>query len=837
VSGTAIASGTQLGPYEIKGLIGAGGMGEVYRAHDGRLKRDVAVKVLPRQLVSEPDRLRRFEREARAAGQLNHPNILAIHDIGTADGLPYFVCELLEGEDLRAKLAEGPIPPRKAISYAIQVARGLAAAHAKGIAHRDLKPENIMIGGGDHVKILDFGLAKLLSSERISPDDKTGPLHPSLTLTGTILGTVSYMSPEQIREQPSDHRTDLFALGSILYEMLTACRAFEGASHADRMSAILHSDPPALPREIEEAAPGIGAVIAHCLEKKPEHRFGSADDLAFALSLVDSAAQGRRHGTAEAEASVSIEPRRPSYRRTTYREGSILSGRFAPDGQAICYGAAWEGRPVELFWAYPGSPESRSLGYPRTDLLSIAPSGEMAVSLRRHARGGFIYTGMLARMPVGGGAPREVLDGVYEADWSPDGRQLAIIREEAAMNRIEYPIGTVLYQTPGWVSNVRLSRDGKHLAFMDHPVRGDDMGSVVVADLTGQVKVVSKDWSSARGIAWSPDGREVIFTAFGGKNDTGRSLYGATLDGVVRPILEVPGPMSLLDISRQGAALIVLENERARIQFIAEGDSIARDLTWLDWSRVRAISADGHKIWLDETLVGGGELHSVYLRGTDGSPAVRLGDGTCFDASPDGQWALAGVGYSPTRLDLLPCGAGTARTIPVEGLDVQNAVWFPDGGTICALGQEPDHGTRLYKVDPLTGAHEPFTDEGISMSDALISRDGRFAAAHGPDHRLALFSVDGGTSKVINGVTPTDRLIRFSAESDAIFVFTRGEIPAKVFRVDLATGERKLVRELSPSDLTGVEGLTSVRMTPDATAFAYSYPQRLNELYVVEGLF
>jgi len=834
-----IAPGTRLGPYEIKDLIGAGGMGEVYRARDARLARDVAVKVLPKSFAEDAERLKRFEREARAAGQLNHPNVMAIHDVGASGGLPYFVCELLEGPDLRSRLAKGPIAPRKAIHYAIQIAKGLSAAHAKGIAHRDLKPENLIILSGDHLKILDFGLAKLLQTERApgAPDDATGGLHSSLTVSGTILGTASYMSPEQIREQPTDHRTDIFALGAILYEMLAGRRAFDGASHADRMSAILNSNPPDLPAEVEEAAPGVGAIIGHCLEKLPEDRFESARDLAFALSLVDGAAATARRGAGGASGtgvSELEEIGRHTFRRTTYREGSILSARFAADGQAICYGAAWEGRPVELFWAYPGSPESRPLGYPRTDLLAISPTGEMAVSLRRHARGGFIYVGMLARMPVGGGAPRELLDGVHEADWSPDGRQLAIVREEAGLTRIEYPMGTPLYQTTGWVSHVRISPQGTHIAFLNHPLRGDDMGSAAMVDLKGEVRFLSSGWSSARGLAWAPSGREVLFTAF--RTGVGRSLYSVSLEGAERPILEVPGHMTLLDVSRQGAALIVLENERARTQYLAAGDLTARDLTWLDWTLVRGLSGDGARVFFDETGVGGGELHSVYLRGTDGSPAVRLGDGNCFDVSPDGQWALAGVGHSPGRIDLLPCGAGAARTIPIEGMDVQSAFWFPDGATLCVLGQEPGHGVRLYKVDSVTGKHEPFSDEGISSIDAHISPDGQFAAAQGPDRRMMLFPTEGGAPKPLPGIAATDRVVQWSADGTAIFAFTRGDLPSKIFRIDVATGERKLWKELAPSDPTGVEGLTAVRMSRDENSYAYSYAQRLNDLYVVEGL-
>ncbi|MEP7028493.1 MAG: protein kinase [Candidatus Eisenbacteria bacterium] len=826
---SVMSAGTMLGPYEIRELLGAGGMGEVYRARDSRLARDVAIKILPASLAQDEDRLKRFHREARAAGQLNHPNVMAIFDVGTGD-VPYFVCELLEGQELRARLDQGALPPRKAVAIAVQVARGLAAAHERGILHRDLKPENLMILANDHVKILDFGLAKLMQRDPVA-GDQTGPILSQLTMTGTFMGTASYMSPEQIREQPADHRADLFAFGAILYEMLTGRRAFDGASHADRMSAILKSEPPALPPAVETALPGIGAIVAHCLEKSPESRFQCAADAAFALELVDRGVAPVAPGPPAGEAAL----RRHTFRRTTYREGSILSARFATDGQAICYGAAWEGRPVELFWAYPGSPESRALGFPRTDLLAIAPSGEMAVSLRRRARGGFVYTGMLARMPVGGGAARELLEGVFEADWSPDGRQLCVVREENGLTRIEYPMGTPLYQTPGWVSHVRVSPSGDFIAFLDHPVRGDDMGSVAAVDLKGVVRTLSTGWSSARGLAWGPGGREILFSAF--RTGVGRSLYAVNLEGTERPILEVPGHMTLLDVSAQGAALIVLENERARVQFLPAGESLPRDLTWLDWTLVRSLSPDGARVLIDETGIGGGELHSTYLRGTDGSPAVRLGDGACLDMTPDGQWALAVVGHGPTRLDLLPCGAGSPRTIPIDTLNVHYAAFFPDGETLCVLGQEPGGGPRLYTVNSITGKHAAFTEEGISSYDVLVAPDGQRVAARGPDQAMMLFPLDGGTPTRVAGVAESDRAIRWSTDGRAIFVFTRGELPAKIFRIDLETGERKLWKELAPSDPTGVEGLTMVRLAQDEQTYAYSYAQRLNDLYVVEGLF
>jgi hypothetical protein len=595
-------------------------MGEVYRARDSRLQRDVAVKVLPRALAQDQDRLRRFEREARAAGQLNHPNIMAVHDIGSTEpnggGLPYIVCELLDGVTLRAKLAQGPIPPRKAIQYATQVARGLAAAHAKGIAHRDLKPENLMILAGDHVKILDFGLAKLLRPDpgaAGASEDDTGPVAGTLSITGEILGTPSYMSPEQIRDQPSDHRTDVFALGAILYEMLTGRRAFDGPTPADRMTAILQSEPAPLPTETEDAAPGIGAIIAHCLEKSTTDRFDSAGDLAFALSLVvgRSAARPKDATATDAgstPASALTVPRNLPNRRVTLREGAIHGARFTPDGKAVCYGAAWEGHRVELHWTYPGNQESRALGGPWTDLLSIAHTGEMAVSLRRLSRGGFFYTGMLARMPIGGGAPREILDGVWEADFHPDGRRLAIAREEGGMARIEFPAGTVIYQTAGSVSSIRFSRDGSRIAFLDHPARGSDSGCPAVVDMDGNVKKLSAVWSSSRGLAWSPDGREVVFAA---SNEGSRAIHAVDLDGVTRMVLGIPSNITLKDVSGQGDTLLVIENERMRTHFLGATEGDARDLTWLDWTLVRGITADGSRILFDETGLGGGTLGSV----------------------------------------------------------------------------------------------------------------------------------------------------------------------------------------------------------------------------------
>jgi hypothetical protein len=281
--------------------------------------------------------------------------------------------------------------------------------------------------------------------------------------------------------------------------------------------------------------------------------------------------------------------------------------------------------------------------------------------------------------------------------------------------------------------------------------------------------------------------------------------------------------------------LVRLDNERMRGRFAPAGETESRDLTWLDWTLFRAITPDGSRVLFDETGVGGGDLGSVYIRDTDGSPAVRLGDGTALSISRDGQWVLASVGLEPTRLDALPVGAGEPRTIPTGDLEVYQAGWFPDG-SICCLGREPGHGPRLFRVNAATGKREPFSEEGLSYFEQLVSPDGRLVVANGNDQKAWIFPVDGGAPSPVKGARDFERTIAWSEDGSGIFVFSRGELPGKMWRIDLATGERKLWREISPPDRTGVEGVASIRMTADASTFAYSYYQRLSALYVVEGL-
>src|SRR5579872_554825 len=519
-----LVCGTKLGPYEIQSPLGAGGMGEVYRAFDTRLERNVAIKILPEYFAKDNERLERFKRESRATAALNHPNILAIYDIGDHRGNPYVVCELLEGETLRDRLRTGPLAARKAIHYGQQIARGLAAAHEKGIVHRDLKPENIFFTTDGRARFLDFGLAKITRPEADTSGDS--PTQQVATDAGTVMGTVGYMAPEQVRGKPADPRSDIFAFGAILYEMLSGKRAFHGDSPVDTMSAILKEDPPDLVETNRNVSPALERIVRHCLEKNPAERFQSARDVGFnleALSDISTPTRGGMRALPEERASrrwlmpvlASLlvvaswagiyrfahraAPRNPTFHEITFRNGTIWDARFAPDGQTIVYGAAWDGLPQEMFSTRFDSSDSRSLGLPSAQILSISSKGEMAIALHPLSFAHFAQVGTMAYVHMAGGAPHEVLENVLWADYAADGESMAVVRPGTpALSHLEYPIGTVIYEPEGWVSHVRFSPNGDFLAIADHVPGGDD-GRIVIIDKKGNRKASSSFYSSVEG--------------------------------------------------------------------------------------------------------------------------------------------------------------------------------------------------------------------------------------------------------------------------------------------------------------------------------------------------
>jgi len=431
-----IAPGSRLGPYEVLSPLGSGGMGDVWRARDPRLGREVAIKVLPEELSSDRDRLKRFEREARAASALNHPNIVTIHEIGESEGRAFLVMERIEGQTLRELLLDGSLAPRRLLPIACQIADGLARAHEGGIVHRDLKPENVMVTKEGFVKILDFGLAKLDRPETKAASLTELPTESVGTAAGVVLGTVRYMSPEQASGKPVDFRSDQFSFGLILYEMATGRRAFRRNTPVETLSAIIRDDPEPIGSLNPQTPTPLRWIIERCLAKNPEERYVSTRDLARDLAGVrdhlsdttvpakplPASARTRRllwpalAGilllAAVAAAFFLMGERAgknplPSFHRLTFRRGHIWSARFTPDGQTVVYGASWDGKPVQLFSTRPGNPESVPLSLPSADVLSVSSAGELALCLGRHSIGPWETKGTLARSPLSGSAPRE----------------------------------------------------------------------------------------------------------------------------------------------------------------------------------------------------------------------------------------------------------------------------------------------------------------------------------------------------------------------------------------------------------------------------------------------
>jgi eukaryotic-like serine/threonine-protein kinase len=859
----SLSAGSRLGPYEILGQIGAGGMGEVYRAKDPRLAREVAIKVLPASFSQDADRLRRFEQEAKAAGVLNHPNITAVYDIGTnaSDGAPYVVQELLEGETLRAELAGGRFSPRKAIDYAVQIAHGLGAAHDKGIVHRDLKPENLFVTKEGRVKILDFGLAKLTQSEAGSGPQTNLPTATAGTEPGVVMGTLGYMSPEQIKGRPADARTDIFAFGAILYEMVSGRRAFQADSAGETMAAILKEDPPDLSVTNQNISPGLERVVRHCIEKNPERRFQSAHDLAFDLESLSGTS-----GTAAATAAPVLRSRRRrmltlaglaavllagasfwvgrrtnlaakpvstvpvDHARLTFQRGNVLFARFAADGQTIVYSAAWGDHPAEIFLARVGSPESRPLGIPNASLLSVSSRDELAILLKKTNLYGTVGAGTLARVPLAGGAPRQILEDVVAADWAPDGTELAVLRRIGGNLQLEYPIGKKLLTSAGGLELPRVSPDGGSVALVDHPESG-----VLLVDRAGAQKHLVRGWISVDSLIWHPSGREVWFAAVSKEGVAG--IFAANLSGQVRLIATTTDLEAIHDIAKDGNALVEREISTREILFGTEGEKVERNLSWLEQSSVACLSEDGASLLFDESSEGGGPKGSVYLRAVDGSPPVRLGDGQALDLSPDGKWALVrDFSEDLPRLFVVPTSIGEARKLPTEGLHVQGGIFLrPDGRRIAFNAREKDGGPGDYILDLASGKPRKFVSERIT-GGAAISADGKSFAALGPAGEPKIYSFDGGDPRPIPGLDPGDVPIQWSADGATLYLTRDGQIPKPVYRYSFATGKKVLWKEIIPADRTGIVRIENVFVTRDGRHYAYSFNRvTASDLYVVRG--
>ena len=863
----SLAAGTKLGPYEILSPLGAGGMGEVYRARDTRLGREVAVKVLPPDFAGDAQRRSRFEQEARAASALNHPNIVAVHDVGAAaDGHLFVAMELVDGKSLRELLEGGKLPISRCLDFGTQIAEGLARAHGAGIVHRDLKPENVMVTRDGFVKILDFGLAKISAGPRMDASNMPTAA-PMPTDAGTVMGTVGYMSPEQAAGRVVDFRSDQFSLGTILYEMGTGKKPFQRDTAAQTMAAIIQEDPEPITTANARVPAPLRWIIDRCLAKEPDGRYASTTDLARELKSL------RDHLSEATSASISAgvpaaKPRRapvgamaavvvaavavaaflsnritlrahtaaaaPVFHRLTFGRGTIWGARFAPDGGTIVYSAAWNGEKPRLFTVREDNLFSAQLALPPSILFGMSSQSELALGRDPRFETTLLLSGTLARSPLSGGAPRDIEENVAFADWAPNGQSIAVSRDVGGRYAVFYPEDHLLYQGSGWISHLRFSPDGSQLAFLDHPPNGDSGDVIVVSsDGRGKPHTIASEFVSVQGLAWRPDGTEVWVT--GTRTGISRALEAISLSGKERTVCRVPATFTLYDLLKDGRALIAEEDYRESLFAGGAGDAPARDLSALDWAGPGGLSPDGSLVSFDETGEGGGDNGVIYLRRMDGSPPVRLGSGTAGGFSPDGQW-VATTAFDGHSVTVYPTGAGKPRTFPVP-LRAGRPQWASGGREVQFRGVEKGHGPRMYALNLDSGELRPISEEGLLSATYIPSSpDGQSVLALGKEPRPTILPVSGGAARPVAGAETGDFPAGWTADGRGIYVYRRGENPVRVFQIDLATGKRTLWRQISPPDPAGVTGIAPVMVSANGSTYVYGATRILSTLYFVEGL-
>jgi hypothetical protein len=865
-------AGEVLGPYRLEVQIGAGGMGAVYRARDERLGRAVAVKVLHRP--ADAAAAARFAAEARAAAAIDHPSIVAIHDAGEHGGVMYLAMELVDGETVRSLVTRGLLQPGRVTALAVELARGLAAAHARGVIHRDLKPENLLVTRDGRLKILDFGLAKL--ADPAYPLDETAP--------GTVQGTAGYMAPEQARGEPADARADLFAAGAIVYELATGRRAFDGATHADRLSAVLRDTPP-----LDEAGP-LAPILARCLAKEPRDRFHAAADLAWALEAIAVAPAnapaapaapaapsrrpsrrallagggaallagaggfllGRRRGAApppppppSPSSAVSIVPAAPretlgEFRPLTHRAGRIFTARFTRDGSRLVYGAAWDAEPPIVHALDLASFEEAVLELPPADILSTSRTGELALCLGRRFTDHQSSTGTLAVVPLAGGAPRTLQGDVEEADYAPDGALLVLRRTPTGSTIALLPpaalpaaspspaADTTLVESRGWITHARISPDGARLAYLEHPSAEDDAGELRVVELDPGARaprtprVLGGTWASLAGLAWDPSGELLWLTA--ARANAANALHRIPLSGDAPALIsQTTGRLRLHDVAADRRAAVTADTWRLRTVVGGPGKPTV-DRSRSDMSLVTDLSTDGATLVVGE-LGATAQGVAGYLVPVAGGRALRVGAGLPYALSPSGARVLAGL--SPGGDQLVVYATATAERIPLTGPGPLFAARWLDEAALVASGLAPNARPRLWRLS-LGTAPAPLTDEGDAGAPALdpARRRCAFVDARGALHVLDLAA---GTRTTLPG--DFRRRVACGWLARGAIVLRTATTPLALVAVDPATGATSPLLSIDPPPL-GLKSVDSFVLRGDAALWAYSYGSELSQLFL-----
>jgi Tol biopolymer transport system component/tRNA A-37 threonylcarbamoyl transferase component Bud32 len=836
--------------YRIERELGQGGMATVYLAHDLKHDRRVAIKVLRPELAAVIG-ADRFLREIKTIASLQHPHILGLIDSGELDGTAYYVMPFVEGESLRDRLTrEKQLPIPDAVRLATEVASALDYAHRHGVIHRDIKPENILLHDGQAL-VADFGIALAVSSAGGS----------RMTETGMSLGTPHYMSPEQAMGQREiGPQSDVYALGAVTYEMLIGDPPFTGSTAQAIVAKVVTDKPPSIRRARERVPLEVEDAVMTSLEKLPADRYPTAAAFAEALagqgrprarpaaiggsswlsdprsrltlgltavSLVAAAVLlGRSRGGAAALDEMSVV-------QNTFTQETIFNARWAPDGKTIVYSAIREGAGPRLYVVRGDYPEPQPLGPDSVHLLAVSPTGEMALLTHSRYLGHRLFDGTLAQMPLGGGAPRDIMEHIREADWSPDGSQMAVVRAGGDDDQVEYPVGKVLYRSRsgGYLSDVRVSPAGDRIALFEHPIRFDDRGSVIVVDTTGKSTTIAADLWGLEGLAWAPDGKTVLFS--GADRGGMYQVHRAGIGRQARLVLPSPGTLTLQDVSRTGDWLVTRDDQPLRVFGRPPNSDGLHDLSWLESTINPVISGDGTLLAFTDQSIQAGPQYAVVMRRTDGSPVVRLGDGGAVAISPDKRWVLGQLPTSPPQYVLYPTGAGQAHRLSWSRLAVVNTVqFFPDNASLLVCGNEQGRAPRCYQ-SPLSGDSLQAVARD-SIRAGLLTPDGRGVLVRRPDGRW-VYPLDGSAPRKVAG-QDASQVLRWSPDGRALWVRSGTARDPRVDQVDIATGLRTPLVAMERPSSVPIFVIISVTLADDPRVYAYSLWGYNSELFTVKGV-